>query len=92
MAGRFCGHSNPPVNLRGYRQINNLLKSLGDEFIDAIYTGDLVRAVVTADAFASVSQISPIVMPSLHEIYNFGDWEGLGWQEVESRDADYAHR
>lgn len=91
MAGRFCGHSNPPVNLRGYRQIDNLLKALGDESIDAIYTSDLVRAGVTADALASVSQISPIVMPSLREI-NFGDWEGLGWQEVESRDADYAHR
>jgi broad specificity phosphatase PhoE len=26
LAGRFCGHSDPPVNKRGHRQIKELLR------------------------------------------------------------------
>jgi alpha-ribazole phosphatase/probable phosphoglycerate mutase len=91
MAGRFCGHSDPPVNERGYRQIAELLKALEDERIDAVYSSDLQRAVTTADAIASAFQISSIIVPALREIA-FGEWEGLTWQEIEARDAAYARR
>ena len=31
LAGRFCGHSNPPVNERGLHQIEELLETLRSE-------------------------------------------------------------
>jgi broad specificity phosphatase PhoE len=91
MAGRFCGHSDPPVNERGYRQIEALLDVLRDESIDAIYTSDLERALTTAEGIAERFQLSPVAVPGLREIH-FGDWEGLSWQEIEARDAVYARR
>lgn len=91
LTGRFCGHSDPPVNDRGHRQIEGLLSTLENESVDAIYTSDLTRALTTADALAQAFQLSPITVPGLREI-NFGEWEGLSWQEIESRDAVYARR
>jgi broad specificity phosphatase PhoE len=89
LAGRFCGHSDPPLNERGYRQIENLLKALGTELIDVVYTSDLTRAFATADAIGKTVGLLPIVVPGLREI-DFGEWEGMSWEEVESRDQNYA--
>jgi broad specificity phosphatase PhoE len=91
LAGRFCGHANPPVNERGFRQIDGLLETLRSESIDAIYTSDLSRTLTTADAIGKVFGLSPIIVPLLREI-DFGDWEGLSWSEIESRDQAYARR
>ncbi|HZD50108.1 MAG TPA: histidine phosphatase family protein [Silvibacterium sp.] len=91
LAGRFCGHSNPPVNERGHLQIEGLLGALQNESIDAVYTSDLSRALTTADAIARAFRLLPVTVPELREI-NFGEWEGLNWQEIESRDAVYARR
>jgi len=89
LAGRFCGHSDPPINERGHRQIEKLLAALHTESIDAIYSSDLSRAFVTADAIGRTIGLSPIVVPALREI-NFGEWEGLSWDEIEARDQSYA--
>ena len=91
LAGRFCGHSDPPVNDRGRRQIEELLKTLAGESIEAIYTSDLLRALATADAIAKDRGLSPIAVSELREIY-FGEWEGLSWQEIESRDPEHARQ
>jgi broad specificity phosphatase PhoE len=91
MAGRFCGHSDPPVNECGHRQIKELLKVLDGESIDAFYASDLSRAWTTAKAIAEVFGRSLVAVPGLREI-DFGDWEGLSWQEIESRDAVYARK
>ena len=91
MAGRFCGHSDPPVNERGHGQIKELLKALDNESIDAVYASDLSRTLTTANAIAEVFQLSPVAVPGFREI-DFGDWEGLTWKEIESRDAVYAQR
>lgn len=91
LAGRFCGHSDPPVNARGLLQIEQLLIALKSEPIDAVYTSDLLRSRTTADAIAKSLGHSPIPLPELREI-GFGQWEGLSWPEIESRDAAYARR
>lgn len=90
-AGRFCGHSDPPVNERGLRQIEELLETLKSESIDAVYTSDLSRSLTTADAIAKSFGLSTIVFPELREVH-FGQWEGLSWREIESHDAAYARR
>jgi broad specificity phosphatase PhoE len=91
LAGRFCGHSDPPVNERGLRQIEELLETLRAESIDAVYTSDLSRSLITANAIGRVFELSPISVPELREI-GFGEWEGLSWAEIESRDLAYARR
>lgn len=90
-AGRFCGHSNPPINERGLGQIQELLETLKAESIDAVYTSDLSRSIATADAIGRAFGLSPIKVPELREI-SFGEWEGLSWPEIESRDRAYARR
>jgi broad specificity phosphatase PhoE len=91
LAGRFCGHLDPPVNEQGYRQIKELLRSLDGESIDAIYSSDLSRALTTADAIARAFGLSPVAAPGLREI-DFGEWEGLSWEEIESRNAIFARQ
>jgi broad specificity phosphatase PhoE len=91
LAGRFCGHADPPVNERGFRQIEEMLKKLKNEKIDALYTSDLSRSRTTAEAIAKVFGLLPIMVPELREI-GFGEWEALSWEEIESRDRDYARR
>jgi len=90
-AGRFCGHLDPPVNECGRLQIEELVEILRTESIDAVYTSDLARSLTTADAISSEFGLSAIKIPELREIH-FGEWEGLSWQEIESRDGVYARR
>jgi broad specificity phosphatase PhoE len=91
LAGRFCGHLDPPVNQRGLRQIEELLVTLRTESIDAIYASDLSRSITTAEAIGGIFRLRPVKVPGLREM-DFGEWEGLSWPEIESRDRDYAHR
>jgi broad specificity phosphatase PhoE len=91
LAGRFCGHSNPPVNEQGLCQIEKLLTVLKNEPIDMIYASDLLRSRVTAEAIGKAFGLLPVILPSLREI-GFGEWEGLSWKEIETRDRDYAQQ
>src|ERR1700729_3549296 len=91
LAGTFCGHSDPPLNERGREQVAALIEELVDQHIDAVYASDLARAHETATALATAKEV-PLCSPSgLREI-NFGDWEGLRWNEVETSDAQFAER
>jgi alpha-ribazole phosphatase/probable phosphoglycerate mutase len=91
MAGTFCGQSDPPVNETGYRQIEELLESLRLERIDAVYSSDLQRAATTARALARFLAVPCILRDTLREI-DFGDWDGLRWEEIEKLDKTYATR
>ena len=91
LRGRFCGHMDPAVNERGLCQIEELLKELKDESIDAVYSSDLSRSLTTATAIGNAFGLSPIAVTGLREIY-FGQWEGLSWAEIESRDQPYARQ
>jgi broad specificity phosphatase PhoE len=59
MAGRFCGHSDPPVNQRGLGQIGELQQRLCNQRPTAIYTSDLQRAMTTARALADSLSCRP---------------------------------
>ena len=91
LSGRFCGHSNPPVNARGLHQIGKLLKALENETIDSVYTSDLERSRVTAEAIGRTFGLVPVALPGLREI-DFGEWEGMSWREIEARDREYAQQ
>lgn len=91
LAGTFCGHSDPPLNERGREQVAALIEELVDQRIDAVYTSDLARAHETATALATAKTIPLRSLSGLREI-NFGDWEGLRWNEVETNDSQFAER
>jgi broad specificity phosphatase PhoE len=83
MAGRFCGHSDPPLNRTGRIQIERAasMLSLAPK---VIYSSDLLRARQSAAILAAHFAIPVQVRPGLREI-GFGQWEGLSWQEIEQR-------
>ena len=89
MAGRFCGHSDPELNSQGRIQLAALTQLLSAEPIDAVYSSDLRRASSTAQAIAAVREIPQVLRPTLREI-NFGQWEGLRWEQIEQMDPEYA--
>jgi broad specificity phosphatase PhoE len=90
-AGTFCGHADPPVNVRGHQQIEALLKVLQQHKIEAVYSSDLQRARSTAEAIATSFTVPLQATANLREI-GFGDWENSTWEQNEQRDPVYAKR
>jgi broad specificity phosphatase PhoE len=83
MAGRYCGHSDPPLNDEGRAQIDRAASILPNA-PQVVYTSDLLRARESAGLLAEYFSVPLLIRPALREIC-FGDWEGLSWQEVEQR-------
>jgi broad specificity phosphatase PhoE len=91
MAGTLCGHSDPELNARGRVQLEALISGLRNNTIGVVYTSDLRRAHTTGMAIAAAFGIECRVRSALREI-NFGQWEGITWEEIERRDIAYARR
>jgi broad specificity phosphatase PhoE len=89
MAGRFCGHSDPDLNAQGRAQLMDLAQVLSAETIEGVYSSDLRRARSTAQAIAEARGIPLSLRPALREI-DFGQWEGLSWEQIVDRDPEYA--
>ncbi|RXH56913.1 histidine phosphatase family protein [Granulicella sibirica] len=90
-AGTFCGQSDPDVNSVGHEQIEALVASLRGKHLQAVYSSDLFRARTTAEALARSVGVTCRLSPALREI-DFGEWEGLTWDEIWKRDRTYAER
>jgi alpha-ribazole phosphatase len=91
MAGCFCGHSDPDINVNGREQLRFLTTALKSHRIKRIYSSDLRRAQQTADGICNGLEILPILRSGLREI-SFGEWEGLTWNEIEQRDTVIARQ
>jgi alpha-ribazole phosphatase len=91
MAGRYCGHSDPDLNAQGRAQLTRLTQLLAEEMLGTVYSSDLRRAANTAQAIAAGRNISQVLRPGLREI-DFGDWEGMSWEEIERLDPEYAQK
>jgi alpha-ribazole phosphatase len=91
MAGTFCGQSDPELNKRGLLQIEELLHTIRNADIGAVFTSDLRRAHATATAIAEAFDVKCHVSSALREI-NFGRWEGLTWEQIERKDPIYSPR
>ncbi len=89
MAGTFCGHSDPDLNVRGRAQLAGLVEELRGENLGSVYTSDLRRARATGMAIADAFGVGCHVRPALREL-DFGQWEGLRWEEIEERDKAYS--
>ncbi|MBI2329017.1 MAG: histidine phosphatase family protein [Chloroflexi bacterium] len=78
---RFAGHSDVELSAEGYRQVERLRDRLTNEKIDAVYSSDLRRALVTAEVISPEHKTDIVVCSELREI-NYGDAEGLTFEEI----------
>ncbi len=78
---RFWGQTNVALNETGLQQAEKLRDRLASEKINAIYTSNLSRCLVTAQVIASRHKIEIITCDELKEM-NFGFVEGLTFAEI----------
>ena len=86
---RFQGQSDIPLNEVGQKQAMALADRLSTQHIDTLYFSDLQRTHETANIISSLSGCKPELHPDPHlrEI-NFGDWEGLTYNEIKEKYPD----
>jgi broad specificity phosphatase PhoE len=85
---RYSGRGNPSLTDVGLRQaaaVAARLAELGG--VDAVVTSPLTRAWQTADAIGKATGAPVTELPDLTET-DFGEWEGLTFQEAAQRDPD----
>ncbi len=78
---RFAGYSDVELSAAGYNQVERLRDRLENERIDAVYSSDLRRALVTAEVISSGHEVDIVSCSELREI-NYGDVEGLTFEEI----------
>ncbi len=82
---RFAGYTDIALSDIGLRQVERLRERLTGEKITVAYSSDLKRAVTTAEAILTGHNGCDIVRcPELREV-NYGEVEGLTFQEIRSR-------
>ena len=91
LAGTFCGHSDPDLNPAGLAQLHAVRRRLDSCPLDRLLSSDLLRARRCAQVLAHQHRLQPMLDPALREI-NFGDWEGLRWDEIQARFPEQAQR
>jgi broad specificity phosphatase PhoE len=74
----------------GTRQANMLGWRLQNTGIFRVYSSDLPRAVQTAEAINRRIHKELVLVPEFREI-NFGEWDGLSYEEVYQRYPDFKH-
>ncbi|MDK2919084.1 MAG: alpha-ribazole phosphatase [Candidatus Petromonas sp.] len=82
--GVFCGWSNSPLTDRGIKQALDVREKLKNEKIDLIISSDLDRCFKTAELINENHNIKIVREPGLKEL-NFGEWEGLSYEEICTR-------
>ena len=81
--GRYQGQTDVPLSADGVRQAQLLADHFPLEKVDAIYSSDLNRAMVTAGYIAQRFGIQVQPEPAFREL-SFGAWEGLSYEEIVS--------
>ena len=79
---RWQGHSDRPLNERGWAQARALAERLDATRLEAVYSSDLRRARDTATAVADRQGVELRMMPELREV-DVGTWAGLTKADVE---------
>jgi len=77
--GRYCGFSDPSLNLKGIQQSERLANRLKETRIDKVYSSDLKRAYESAKIIFKNNSVEEIA--DFREM-NFGLFEGLKYGEI----------
>lgn len=81
---KFGGWADMNLSPTGKRQARVLADYLRHKTIDAIYASPMKRVQQTLAPTLKLNGHDQTMLEGLKEI-NFGDWTGLGWQEVEEK-------
>lgn len=83
---RIFGGSRIDMDLSpaGHSQATRLADWLARTEFHAVYASPMRRVQLTYEPFRRHFPGEPTILPGLREI-DFGDWTGLGWDEVEQR-------
>ena len=79
------GHYNSEVTARGVQQIHALKERFEDIHIDALYSSDLKRTLLTSTAITVNHGLEPHIDPRLREIY-LGVCEGISFGDMAHMD------
>lgn len=85
----FNGWTDVDLSDKGRRQLNEAADALQGIKFDAIWSSDLKRAAYGALALADRTGIAPVFTEEFREL-NFGDCEGLPFDEINDRYPDLA--
>ncbi len=77
-AGRYCGHSDPPLSARGRRQVLPRRAELARISFHHMWSSDLLRCLETARIVAG----EPTADPRLRE-FDFGEIDGLRFDDLD---------
>ena len=84
--GRLWGHTDVGLTRQGRAQVKSVAKRMSREKLTAIYSSDLVRTRLVAEAVARKQsprrKVEPL--PALREL-NLGIWEGMTYREISER-------
>jgi broad specificity phosphatase PhoE len=80
----FGGRIDMDLSPRGHDQVAMLAKYLRQRPLAAVYSSPMKRAQQTLAPLASHAGSAPVLLDGLREV-DFGDWTGLGWEEVRER-------
>lgn len=84
---RYNGQTDVGLTDLGVEQYHVMKERLADKKISACYTSDLSRCSIGAEIICGQFGIEPVRRRELREL-NVGVWEGLTWQEIQSRWPD----
>ena len=80
----FGGRIDMKLSARGHRQAAALAHFLHGRRFDAFYASPMRRVQQTLAPLLRNGLPQPVVLPELREV-DFGEWTGLGWDEVERK-------
>jgi len=86
---RYWGRTDVELGKLGLKQAERLRETLATRKIDAIFASERQRAHKTARIIASEHETDVTIYPELNEV-NFGDIEGMTFEEVNQRYPDVA--
>ena len=78
---RAHGQFNGQIIGRGFAQIEQLKERFIHEKIEAVYSSDLTRTIVTAAAISETHGLPVNTTDRLREV-NIGEWEDLAWGDI----------
>lgn len=87
---KFGGWIDMNLSPNGRRQARVLADYLRHKTIDAIYASPMKRVQQTIAPTLKLNGHGQTILDGLREI-NFGDWTGLGWQEVQEKFKFQSH-
>jgi broad specificity phosphatase PhoE len=83
----FRGRADIPLDETGRKEVHLAGEALKDETMHAVYSSPLSRSMETAENIAKFHSIPVVPLDAIIDI-SYGEWEGVGHQEVEERYPD----